>query len=178
MEPNAAFGRPVDMSGEVQVRPHHDLGVDRTPDFAALYEQGYRGLVRLAYATTGSLATAEELVQDAFVQLLRHWSRVERPEPWIRRAVISNGTSWVRRQRRERAAIRPFSEAHHDQSSHEFLAMLAGLTPRQRCAVFLRYHDGCAEQDIAQLLDCRPGTVKSLLSRALTTLREERENER
>ena len=50
---------------------------------------------------------------------------------------------------------------------------LGRLRPRQRSAVFLRYYLGLSEVDIAAALDCRPGTVKSLLSRALSTLREQ-----
>jgi RNA polymerase sigma factor (sigma-70 family) len=51
-------------------------------------------------------------------------------------------------------------------------AALARLRPRQRAAVFLRYYLDLSEADIADALECRPGTVKSLLSRALTALKE------
>jgi RNA polymerase sigma factor (sigma-70 family) len=48
---------------------------------------------------------------------------------------------------------------------------LAALPSRQRAVLVLRYYVGCSEAEIAAILDCRPGTVKSLASRALASLR-------
>jgi RNA polymerase sigma factor (sigma-70 family) len=51
--------------------------------------------------------------------------------------------------------------------------LLSVLRPRQRVAVTLRYYEGLSEQQIADVLGCRPGTVKSLLSRSMVKLQEE-----
>ena len=48
-----------------------------------------------------------------------------------------------------------------------------GLSQRQRTAVVLRFYEDLSEQRVAELLRCRPGTVKSLVSRGLQTMREE-----
>jgi RNA polymerase sigma factor (sigma-70 family) len=51
--------------------------------------------------------------------------------------------------------------------------VLTVLSPRQRAAVVLRYYEDLPEAEIATLLGCRPGTVKSTLARALVLLKKE-----
>lgn len=58
-----------------------------------------------------------------------------------------------------------------------FLDLLTGLTERQRIAVTLRYVDDLSEAEIAAVLGCRPGTVKSTLHRAIKLLRARMEGE-
>jgi RNA polymerase sigma factor (sigma-70 family) len=50
---------------------------------------------------------------------------------------------------------------------------LLRLPARQRAAIVLRYYEDLPERQIAELLRCRPGTVKSLLSRGIAALREQ-----
>jgi RNA polymerase sigma-70 factor (sigma-E family) len=144
--------------------------------FRAVYAAQYPSLVRLAYLTTGSLPAAEDVAQEAFVEWYRRGAQVRDPVPYLRRAVISRCTSWVRRRRLERrhAAARPgVVPPPGDADSASVRAALTRLTPRQRAAVFLRYYLDLPEADIADALACRPGTVKSLLHRALAALKED-----
>jgi RNA polymerase sigma-70 factor (sigma-E family) len=140
--------------------------------FDDLYRSQYARLVVLARLMTGSLAHAEEIVQDAFVQLYRNWSSIEYPLTYARIAVVNGCRSHGRRR-----AV----ELRHPPSRPEPVVMDAGaiavrdalqvLTPRQRAAIVLRYFDDLSEAQIADVLDCRPGTVKSLLSRSKETLK-------
>jgi RNA polymerase sigma factor (sigma-70 family) len=143
--------------------------------FAEVYRCTYRSSVMLAYATTGSLADAEDIAQEAYTQLYRALGRVREPTAWVRRAVISLSTSWVRRQVRQRSANRDAETANlaPDPESRLVWHALTSLSLRQRHAVLLRYEADLTEREIARILGCRPGTVKSLLSRALTTLKQE-----
>ncbi|MFC4149202.1 RNA polymerase sigma factor [Micromonospora mangrovi] len=142
-------------------------------DFDDVYRRQWGPLVRFAYVTTESLAHAEEVVQDVFVQLYRHRDNVERPEAWLRHAVANRVTSWVRRRQVERRhRQQPGAPTQVSPVTLEFVAMLAPLSARQRAALFLRYHEDLSEQEIATVLGCRPGTVKSLINRALARLRE------
>jgi RNA polymerase sigma-70 factor (sigma-E family) len=144
-------------------------------EFARLYDQTYRRLVLLACATTGSQALAEELVQDAFLQLLDRWTEVTAKEAWLRRAVISLSTSWLRRYLTQRR-LEEFPVVSQEQAPDSVVhlrLLLADLTPRQRAAVVLKYYEDLSEQQIAETLGCRPGTVKSLLSRSMTKLRKD-----
>jgi RNA polymerase sigma-70 factor (sigma-E family) len=144
-------------------------------DFHAVYAAHYDPLVRLAYLTTGSMPAAEDIVQEAFTDLYRRWSVVLEPAGWLRRAVVNRSVSWLRRL----LVARRYQHRHRDDQVHppptaEHLAVRAALnrlTPRQRAAVFLRFYLDLPESEIAATLGCRSGTVKSLLSRALSDLR-------
>lgn len=144
--------------------------------FVDVYNDRYRTLVEIARLTTGSNALAEELVQDAFADLYRRFETVHSPDAYLRRAVVSRCTSWVRRRATERR--------FHERQPHEpptwtdpdtlsVTDAIERLPTRQRAAVVLRYFADWPEADIAHALGCRPGTVKSLLSRARTQLAKE-----
>lgn len=144
-------------------------------DFDQVYVREYEGLVRLAYVTTGSLGTAEEIVQDVFAGWLRRGEQVREPAAYLRRAVVSRCTSWVRRrvlERRHTAAAPPSPHEHPYTDTAVVRAALLRLRPRQRAAVFLRYYLDLPEAEIAEILGCRAGTVKSLLHRSLATMKE------
>jgi RNA polymerase sigma-70 factor (sigma-E family) len=140
--------------------------------FAALYREEYLPMVRLAHLLVGSNARAEELVQDAFVRVFVRWIGVEHPRAYLRQAVVNACRSHRRRWRRE-ASWRPERTPEGENAEIEELRDLLGsLSSRQRAAVVLRYYEDLPEAEIAELLGCRPGTVKSLLARGLARLRE------
>ncbi|HEU4425776.1 MAG TPA: SigE family RNA polymerase sigma factor [Pilimelia sp.] len=144
--------------------------------FDAVYAAHYVPLVRLAYLTTGSVSAAEDVVQDVFAASLRRWEDVRDPVAYLRRAVVSRCTSWVRRRVLERRWAdgpgEPVTVVVPNADAPAVKAALARLTPRQRAAVFLRFYLDLSETQIAAALGCRPGTVKSLLHRALAVMRE------
>lgn len=141
--------------------------------FEALYRRQWTPMVRFAALTTGSVALAEEIVQDAFADVHRAWARVDVPAAYLRRSVANRCTSWVRRQRLERRVTADRPVAATDDRVVELLDALGRLSPRQRAAIVLRHLDDLPEAEIAEVLACRPGTVKSLLARGLARLREE-----
>jgi len=146
----------------------------------ALYLHSYQPMVRLAYVTTGSVPTAEDLTQDSFAELYRRFDRLADPPAYLRRIVVNRATAWVRHRVVERKHA--LSEPAPSAASHPpdavgpdtvaVRAALAQLTPRHRAAIFLRFYLDLSESAIADCLGCRPGTVKSLLHRGLRTLRE------
>ena len=164
----------VDQPTERPLDPYVD---GDAPDaaFARLYAEAYRPMVRLALLLTGSPAQVEELVQDAFVRVYGQWERIESPRAYLRQTVINACHSHRRRRARELrhgpgAAARAASV---DPEANLMRDALARLSDRQRKAVVLRYYEDLSEAEIARVLNCRPGTVKSLLSRALARLRKE-----
>jgi RNA polymerase sigma factor (sigma-70 family) len=137
--------------------------------FETVYTERWSRMVRLATLTTGSVTLAEEIVQDAFVQLHQNWKTVQQPVPWLR--------DWVRRQGVERRHAQPSPELVDADEGIGMRDALNALTPRQRAAIVLRFYEDLSEADIAILLDCRPGTVKSLLARGLRILRKDLERD-
>jgi RNA polymerase sigma-70 factor (sigma-E family) len=144
--------------------------------FAHVYATQYASLVRLAYVTVGSVPVAEDVVQEVFADLYRRFDEIVDPAPYLRRAVVSRCISWIRRRAIERrhagrsAPLPPVPALGPDGAAVR--AALARLRPRQRAAVFLRYYMDLSEVQIAEVMGCRPGTVKSLLHRGLAVLRE------
>lgn len=151
-----------------QAHPTSDLSQPQS--LADLYRQQYGPMVRLAYLLTGSNAVAEELVQDVFARLHRRWGRAEHPQAYLRTSVVNACRSHRRRvllERRRPAEVRTAATDEPD----EIWDALASLPARQRAALVLRFYEDLPEADIARVLGCRPGTVKSLISRGLAQLR-------
>jgi RNA polymerase sigma-70 factor (sigma-E family) len=151
------------------------------PEYDEFYAALWPRLVRTAYAVSGDLGIAEDAVQTAFAKAYRSWRRISRldsPEAYVRKMAVNEVLSNRRRAALrhevtradppERAARRtPEDTLAHD----EMWRALSALPPRQRAVLVLRYYEDLSEQQIADALGCRPGTVKSQASAALATLR-------
>jgi RNA polymerase sigma-70 factor (sigma-E family) len=153
----------------------------RRERLADLYRRYVPDMVRLAYLMTGDSTVAEDLAQEAFVRVTGRFAQLRSPdsfEAYLRRALVNLCKNHFRRRDTERAFLQlqvppPAVDPHP--ASDEFQAIrtaLLHLPGRQRAAIVLRYFNDLTERETADLLGCRPGTVKSLVSRALTSLRE------
>ncbi len=140
--------------------------------FNALYRSEQEAMVRLAYQIVGSNAEAEDLVHDAFIELHRKWDSVTNPGGYLRTAVVNRCITQVRRRRLEwrnrHLTPAPAPALEHD----DMWDALKKTTPRQRAALVLRYYDDLTVDQIAQVMQTRPGTVKSLIHRGLKSLEE------
>lgn len=146
--------------------------VDAPLDLADVYRREYGAMVRLAHLITGSNEVAEDLVQDSFVRLHRNWDRALEPGAYLRTVVVNRCRSWQRRavlERRHLSRSEPIPASVADEA-RELLDALASLGARQRAALVLRFYADLPEAEIARLLGCRPGTVKSLVHRGLRRL--------
>jgi RNA polymerase sigma-70 factor (sigma-E family) len=144
--------------------------VQETDTFAEFYAGHFTELVRLAALLSGSADTAPDLVQDCFVRLHGRWSSVRYPLPYVRRSVVHACASHHRRVARARRQPSPEAQVSV-LGADELGDALAKLPARQRAAVVLRYYADLPDADIAAALRCRPGTVRSLIHRALADLR-------
>jgi RNA polymerase sigma-70 factor (sigma-E family) len=147
----------------------------RSDQFDALYREKAPGMVRLAFLLTGGSGAAEELVQEAFLQVHRRWESIEHPAAYLRTAVVHGAASHRRRRDLEHAkGYERRSEAIGEpvESSDDLREALRRLPDRQRAAIVLRYYEDLPEAEIAAVLGCRVPAVKSLLHRALRQLRE------
>jgi RNA polymerase sigma-70 factor (sigma-E family) len=150
-----------------------------------LFDEHYRGLCRLAGLLLNDSAAAEEVVQEAFLRTFSSWWRVRHPERaqwYLRASVVNLSRSKLRRRNTEDRGNRVSwfdDERRSDRDATDLSdesAMLAelvrALPPRQREAVVLRYYEDLPEAEIARILGCAVGTVKSQLSKARATLAE------
>jgi RNA polymerase sigma-70 factor (sigma-E family) len=140
--------------------------------------------IRLAYLLTGDRALAEDLVQDAFARLVGRLQHLRDPGAfgaYLRRAIVNLATSYFRHRRVERAylermAAAPSREANPNEPVDEAMhAVLLRLPQRQRAAIVLRFYEDLSDVQTAEVLRCSAGTVRSLVSRAIKTLRSELE---
>lgn len=150
----------------------HDV-VDDT--FQGLYRSEYASVVRLARLLTGQPSGAEDIAQEAFVRLYRSIDRADRPEALLRTITVNVARNWHRtRSRAQRQMVRHGPEPESlTEFERELDHSLRRLPHDQRAVVVLRYWVGLSEAEIADALGCRPGTVKSRHSRAITTLRKD-----
>jgi RNA polymerase sigma-70 factor (sigma-E family) len=140
-------------------------------------------LVRFAVALTGDRGLAEDVVQEVLSRAYGQWSRIagmDQPEAYLRRMVTNEYLSWRRRWARitphpdvsaivEAGTDPDHAEAHADRAA--LTGELARLPRRQRVVLVLRYYEHLTDAQIADVLACPQGTVRSLASRALHTLR-------
>ena len=139
---------------------------------AALFQDRYEPMVRLAYLLTGDRSVAEELVQDAFVNVHRNWHRAEHPAAYLRTAVVNGCRSWGRRRTLE-LHRRPAPPEAVQLQADELWDALGALPSRQRAAVVLRFYEDLPDAEIAHVLGMREATVRTTIHRALARLREE-----
>ncbi len=138
----------------------------------AAYLDHAEALKRVAFLITGSNAAAEDAVQEVFIRCADRMGELDHPLSYLRAAVVNECRSQHRRdQRRNTIEATPTSdELPHDVV--ETLDALQRLDERKRAAIVLRYYVDIPEGEIAELLECRPSTVRSLIRRALIELRE------
>jgi RNA polymerase sigma-70 factor (sigma-E family) len=143
-------------------------------DFAAFYASEWPGAVRLAGLLSQDARVAEDLAQEAFARVFPKWERVENPHAYLRVAIVNACRSWQSRRRTERVKLPLVAVYGSAELGFDALAdAVAALPYRQRAALVLRYYADLRESEIAEAIGCRPGTVKSLTSRALAALRKE-----
>lgn len=149
------------------------------PGFEELYATHATRLVKVAYSIVRDRHTAEDVVQTAFAKAYAAWWRVGRaddPAAYTRRIVVNDALAHLRRPARRhespRADVPDRPSGPAATSPGDLWSLLEELPPRRRAIVVLRYYEGLSEREIADVLGCRPGTVKSQASAALRTLRE------
>jgi RNA polymerase sigma-70 factor (sigma-E family) len=168
--------KPVGPVVEVPSAPVADV------DVHALYTAHWRYLVRLAALLVDDVASAEDVVQDAFVALHRRSGSLRDPEAalaYLRASVVNLARSVLRRRQVARKHLKvaepeATAPADHDvlvRDEHRAaLAAVRALPRHQREVLVLRYWSGLSEREIAQTLGISAGSVKSAASRGMATL--------
>jgi RNA polymerase sigma-70 factor (sigma-E family) len=151
--------------------------------FAQFVREQTAPLLRSAYLLTGSPSAAEDLVQDTLLRLFPKWDRVmaaDVPLAYVRRSLVNGFLNERRRPGSRELMLSELPERADsrdvgvDVTNRDLVwRLLATLPDRQRAALVLRFFHDLTDDEIAECLNCRPGTVRSLISRGLASLREQ-----
>ncbi len=140
--------------------------IDREEEFQWLFGAEYPAVLRTTYLVLHDRQRAEEITQDAFVQLLRHWDKVrdyDSPQAWVRRVAIRLAVRDVRRERTRtrltrREATLASTETPRTGLDRDLLAAIQSLPPQQRSVVVLFYYEDRPMDEIAEIVGCSPST--------------------
>jgi RNA polymerase sigma factor (sigma-70 family) len=180
MQVTQGIGAMVSLPQELVTDPPSALVVPEAGTFDAVYQRNFDALFRLASMLVSSTTEGEEIAQEAFVRWYARRTVVKDPDSYLRTVVINLTRDGLRRRYTAKRRAHLFQTEAREAAvgaeatpSTPMLDMIAHLPARQRAVVLLRFYEGRSEHDIASIIGCRPGTVKSLLSRALDALRKE-----
>ncbi|GAA0224954.1 SigE family RNA polymerase sigma factor [Cryptosporangium japonicum] len=148
-------------------------------DFGSYLEADGATLLRFAYVLTGDHHLAEDLVQEALVQVHRRWARIDEPRAYVRKAILRHYLSWRRRRSSDEIPARD-TALHAEAADHADRVVdrdalwnaLATLPRQQRAVLTLRFYEDLDDTAIAELIGCSAHTVRGHASRGLARLRD------
>ena len=144
--------------------------------FCHLTEPLQTRLLRQAAALSGDLSTAEDLVAETLAEAWTSLARYDescRFSTWLYAILLHRHQKWKRRARSRPAALAwlPFFDAARNETSALMRECVGRLPEKHRRIILLRFYEDASLQDMAQVLGCPVGTVKSRLHHALEKLR-------
>lgn len=132
-------------------------------------------LLRTAYLLTRDWGVAEDLLQESLAKAWFAWPGIDEPEAYVRKVLVTTYISWWRRRWRGEVPSENVPEAvahdHGGAERQEVWQAVGRLPARQRAVVVLRFYEDLPVSEVARLLGCQEGTVKSQTAKALAKLR-------
>jgi RNA polymerase sigma factor (sigma-70 family) len=141
--------------------------------FDDVYERERVPMLRLAYLMLGTTELAEDVVQECFTELYRRWDSVVVPGAYVRRSVINRCSTTQRRRASERDVVSRLRVDEHSPPDEPLWELLGELPARQRSAIVCVYYLGLSSDEAAAEIGCAAATVRSLVKRALASIRKE-----
>ena len=151
-------------------------------EFSAFVHRRARRHLRTAVLLTGDWHTAEDLVQTCLVKLYRAWPRLDTgvdPDAYLRRMLINTRRSWWRVGCRREAPVASVPDRAGEADGQDRHAVaesvrqaLGALPARQRAALVLRFFEDLPVTEVAGLLGCSEGAVKTQTHRGIRKLRQ------
>lgn len=152
--------------------------------FEAFVAERLDRLLRYATALTCDPHLAQDVVQEVLLRAQHRWARIgslQSPDAYLRRMITNEYLSWRRRKAARTVALThgtldalgtPVADPATGYAERDAMrARIATLPRKQRAAILLRFYEDCTDPEIAEVLGCTAGTVRSHISRALATLR-------
>jgi RNA polymerase sigma-70 factor (sigma-E family) len=180
-DPSDVIRSPGPLPERAGYDPAAQMTVNPAEYVTELFRAHHLELVRLAVLIVGDLATAEDVVQDAFEQLHRRWRTLRKQSSALdyARSAVLNGSRSVLRRRSValRHAARISASGHQDadaavgfEQRSELIEAFRRLPARQREVLALRYYVDMSVADAAATLHISEGAVRSTASRGLDAL--------
>lgn len=141
-----------------------------------LFETEFESMVRLARVISDRSADVEDIVMDAFEQTANRFGQLREPGGYLRTAVINGARRRYRNRKRRESIIKTNAPRLIERGSEpgEYIADVLGRLPeRERTVIVLVYYSGLTPTEVADILSCPAGTVRSILHRTLQRLRLE-----
>ena len=152
------------------------MGTREREAYDAFFRACYLPVVRTVFLIVHERTLAEDVAQEAFYRLLKHWrsvSKYELPEAWVRRVAIRIAVREVQRSAaRAVKERREVIDRHDDLPDHDVVRAVRELSPMQRTTVALYYWEDRPVAEIADVLEVSDATVKQHLHRARQRLSE------
>jgi RNA polymerase sigma-70 factor (ECF subfamily) len=159
-----------------------------TAGFESVIEQHYSRVLRTSLVLTGNAWEAEDLAQETFLEALRSWQRFagrSEVSTWLHAILVNlhrkrlrtkqrrsgRWLTWLEKNRRS-AVEPPERQLEYGEWQTSLWKLVAALPEGQRYAIVLRYAEEMNYQQIAEILNCPVGTVKSRLHHGLATLKK------
>ncbi len=138
-------------------------------------------MVRLAFLLTGSCSISEEVVHDAIIIVYERRQKIQQPGAYLRQTVVNLCRTKMRRRQTEQqklaiVASTVDTSVQLEPELDETWQRLAALSHKQRTALVLRFYEDLTIDGIAEAMNERPGTIKSLIHRGLKKLREDEQS--
>lgn len=179
MNPTAPEPSDVELIERVRARDLDALGL--------LFDRYYSHVFRSAVVITQDAAAAEDIAQECFLKINRYADRIDTSLPllpWLYRVTVNLSYTWITRQRKRRisldavidnlispAWLAPEHIAEYSEIQQVVRDAILKLHFNQRVVIALHYLSGLSLEEIAEILDCPVGTVKSRLHYARENLR-------
>ena len=144
-------------------------------EFEAFYDSEIDRQVRRAVLLLGSNDAANDVVHDAFIEVFKRWAELDDPGPYLHQTVLNRCRGVHRSRRRQRNSARKLwgGGSNDDDRSDPLDDVVATLPFNQRAAIVLRFYYGLTTSQIANELDCAPGSVGPWIDRGLKKMRKE-----
>ena len=147
--------------------------------FEELFERHYPDVFRYALVLTNSREDAEDVAAETFARAWRAFSQHREPQgpplPWLFTIARNIATDWWRRFSRRATHLLPRQDGESGDGVESLLwleSLVRVLPPRQREVIALRYHRDLSDREIGRLMGLSESGVRSLVARAIQTLRQ------
>lgn len=136
-------------------------------------------IYRLAYARTKNKHDADDILQEVFIRFMTSNTRFndeEHMKAWFIRVTINCSNTYLKSSWQRRIVameeVKDYKHAIYIEEKGDLYYAVLDLPIKQRTVIHLFYNEDYSTKEIAEFLDMKEGTVRSLLSRARSTLRK------